>query len=162
MLITRAKTYDEIYRAFRWQLPDRMNIAALVCDRHAARSPDRTALLHERGDGSVATFSFGLVQRLAHQCAHTFDQHLGLQRGDRVMIYLGQDPATAVTHVGCWKAGLVSVPTSLLFGTDALEYRLRDSGAKALITDAAHWPTVDAVREHVPDLKTVLLTDGRA
>src|SRR4029077_16343901 len=98
MLITRAKTYDEIYRAFRWQLPDRMNIAALVCDRHAARSPDRTALLHERcarsgprapdpppppherGDGSVAPFSFGLVQRLANQCAHTFDQHLGLQR----------------------------------------------------------------------------------
>ena len=58
MLITRAKTFDEIHRAFRWQLPERMNIATVVCDRHAARSPDSVALLHEHGDGSVATFSF--------------------------------------------------------------------------------------------------------
>jgi len=162
MLITRASTYDEIHRAFAWRLPERMNIAALVCDRHAARSPDRVALLHEQADGRVATFTFGAVQRLANQCAHVFEQRLGLQRGDRVMIYLGQDPATAVAHVACWKAGLVSVPTSVLFGTDALEYRLRDSGAKALITDAAHFATVAAVRERAADLQTVLLTDGAA
>ena len=162
MLITRAKTFDEIHRAFRWQLPERMNIATLVCDRHAARSPESGALLHEPGDGKVATFRFRDIQRLANQCAHTFEHQLRLQRGDRVMIYLGQDPATAVAHVGCWKAGLVSVPTSLLFGTDALEYRLRDSGAKALITDAAHLPTVAAVRQRVPELQTVLLTDGQA
>ncbi|HEY6356093.1 MAG TPA: AMP-binding protein [Burkholderiaceae bacterium] len=162
MLITRAKTYDEIRREFRWQLPERMNIATLVCDRHAARAPDSAALLHEHGDGRVATFSFGAVQRLANQCAHTFEQRLQLKRGDRVMIYLGQDPAAAVVHVACWKAGLVSVPTSVLFGTDALEYRLRDSGAKVLITDAAHCATVDAVRERIPDLQAVLLTDGAA
>jgi len=161
MLITRAKTFEEIRRAFRWQLPERMNIATAVCDRHASQRPDSVALLHEHGDGKVATFSFRDVQRLANQCAHMFEQLLHLQRGDRVMIYLGQDPATAVAHVACWKAGLVSVPTSLLFGTDALEYRLRDSGAKALITDAAHLPTVAAVRDRVPDLQTVLLTDGQ-
>jgi len=142
MLITRAKTFDEIRHAFRWQLPERMNIATAVCDRHASQRPDSVALLHEHGDGKVATFSFRDVQRLANQCAHMFEQLLHLQRGDRVMIYLGQDPATAVAHVACWKAGLVSVPTSLLFGTDALEYRLRDSGAKALITDAAYLPMV--------------------
>ena len=162
MLITRADTFDEICRTFAWQLPERMNIANLVCDRHAARAPDSVALLHEHADGSVATFSFGTVQRLANQGAHTFEQRLGLQRGDRVMIYLGQDPATAVTHVACWKAGLVSVPTSLLFGTDALEYRLRDSGAKVLITDAAHYPIVAGVRERIDDLQAVLLTDGAA
>ena len=162
MLITRATSHDEIRRAFHWRLPERMNIAALVCDRHAARAPDSTALLHERGDGSAAAFSFRAVQRLANQCAHAFEQRLGLRRGDRVMIYLGQDPATAVAHVGCWKAGLVSVPTSVLFGTDALEYRLRDSGARVLITDTAHHPVVAAVRDRVPDLEAVLLTDGAA
>lgn len=162
MLITRADTFDAICRTFTWQLPERMNIASVVCDRHATRAPDSIALLHEQPDGRVATFTFGAVQRLANQCAHTFEQRLGLQRGDRVMIYLGQDPATAVAHVACWKAGLVSVPTSVLFGTDALEYRLRDSGAKALITDAAHWPTVAAVRDRVGELQAVLLTDGAA
>jgi acetyl-CoA synthetase len=162
MLINRAETYDEIWRSFRWRLPERYNIAFDVCDRHAARQPERTALLHERSDGHVARFTFRDVQRFANRCAHAFTQALKLERGDRVMIYLGQDPATAIVHVGCWKAGLVSVPCSILFGTDALEYRLNDSGAKLLITDAANYPKVVAVRDKVEALQTVLLTDGAA
>ena len=76
------------------------------------------------------------------------------------MIYLGQDPATAWRTSAAGR-GLVSVPTSVLFGTDALEYRLRDSG-EVLITDAAHQATVAAVRDRAPDLQAVLLTDGTA
>ena len=158
MLIRRAATFEVIHRTFRWQLPERYNIAWDVCDRHAAGA-GRTALIHERGDGSVARYSFQQVRRLANQCANTL-RHLGLAQGDRVLIYLGQDPATAVAHVGCWKAGLISVPTSLLFGTDALAYRLQDSGARLLITDVAHWPIVAAVREQAPDLAHVMLVDG--
>ncbi len=160
MLITRAATFDEIHRSFRWRLPERYNIARDVCDRHAA-GLERTALIHERTDGGVSRYTFQQVQRLANQCANLL-RHLGLVQGDRVLIYLGQDPATAVAHVACWKSGLISVPTSLLFGTDALAYRLRDSGARLLITDAAHLPVVAAVREQVPALAHVLLVDGRA
>jgi acetyl-CoA synthetase len=159
MLITRASSYEEIYRSFRWRLPERYNIAFDVCDRHAGS--DRVALLHERGDGSVATFGFKDVQRFANQWAHTLE-HLGLARGDRVMLYLGQDPATAIAHVGCWKAGFVSVPCSILFGTEALEYRLNNSGAKVLVTDAANYPKVAAVRDRIEGLATVLLIDGAA
>ena len=114
MLVRRADTFDAIRQAFAWRLPERMNIATLVCDRHAARTPDAVALLHEQGAGEVATFTYAAIRRLANQCAHAFEERLGLRRGDRVMIYLGQDPATAVAHVACWKAGLVSVPTSVL------------------------------------------------
>ena len=160
MLITRAATFEEIHRSFRWRLPERYNIARDVCDRHAA-GPERTALIHERADGSVARYTFLQVQRLANQCANLL-RHLGLVQGDRVLIYLGQDPATAVTHVACWKSGLISVPTSLLFGTEALAYRLRDSGARLLITDVAHLPVVTAVRDQLPTLSHVLLVDGRA
>ena len=159
MLITRAETYEEIYRSFRWRLPERYNIAFDVCDRHAGT--DRVALLHERGDGKVATFGFRDVQRFANQWAHTLE-HLGLARGDRVMLYLGQDPATAIAHVGCWKAGFVSVPCSILFGTEALEYRLDNSGAKVLVTDAANYPKVAAVRDRIEGLESVLLIDGAA
>ena len=78
------------------------------------------------------------------------------------MIYLGQDPVTAITHIGCWKAGLISVPTSVLFGSDALTYRLRDSGARVVITDSEHYPVVEAVRNETPELQHVLLSDGMA
>ena len=160
MLIKRAASLDQIHRAFRWRLPERYNIAWDVCDRHAA-GRERTALIHERADGGVTCYGFRQVQRLANQCAHTL-LHLGLTQGDRVLIYLGQDPATAVAHIACWKSGLISVPTSLLFGTDALAYRLRDSGARLLITDAAHLPTVAAIRDQAPALAHVMLVDGCA
>jgi acetyl-CoA synthetase len=160
MLIKRAATFEEIHRTFKWRLPERYNIAWDVCDRHA-KGPERTALIHERGDGTVARYSFLQIQRLANQLANTLRQ-LGLAQGDRVMIYLGQDPATAIAHVACWKAGLISVPTSILFGTDALAYRLNNSGARLLITDAANYPTVAAVRDQTPELTQVMLTTGSA
>lgn len=160
MLITRAATFDEIHRSFQWRLPERYNIAWDVCDRHAA-GPEKAALIHERAGGETVRYSFQQVQRLANQCANLL-QHLGLKQGERVMIYLGQDPATAVAHVACWKAGLISVPTSPLFGTDALSYRLRDSGARLLITDAAHLAVVNAVRDQVPSLEHVVSIDGSA
>ena len=158
MLITPARTFAEICNSFRWNLPERYNIAWDVCDRHAGDA-DRLALIHETGNGEPRRYSFAHIQRLANQCANLLC-HLGLARGERVMLYLGQDPATAVLHVGCWKAGLVSVPTSPLFGSDGLLYRLRDSGARVLVTDAAGYAKVAAVREQAPDLLHVLLIDG--
>src|SRR5512146_407001 len=160
MLITRGKTYDEIYNAFRWQLPERYNIAHDVCDRHAG-DPGKIALIHEAASGSVDRYSFRQIQGFANRLANTL-VHFGLQRGDRVLIYLGQHPATAVTHVACWKAGMVSVPTSTLFGVDALEYRLQTSGARVLLTDTASYPAVAAARAKAPALQTVLMVDGSA
>lgn len=160
MLIQRAASYEAIYRAFRWNLPDHYNIAWDVCDRHAAGAP-RTALIHERSDGTVERYSFHQIRRYANQCANLL-RHLGLQSGDRVLLYLGQDPATAIVHVACWKAGMISVPTSRLFGTEGLAYRLRDSGARVIITDEAGCATVDAVRDRSPELRQVLLTSGSA
>jgi len=158
MLIKRAETYDEVYRSFQWRLPERYNIAFDVCDRHAD-DPGKIALIHESGDGGVDRYSFRQIREHANRLANTL-QHLGLQQGDRVLIYLGQHPATAITHVACWKAGLVSVPTSILFGVDALEYRLQTCGAKALVTDRANYPTVAAARAKAPSLQHVFLVDG--
>ena len=50
-------------------------------------------------------------------------------------ILLPQAPETAIAHVAAYKAGLIAVPLFTLFGEDALEFRLADSGAKALVTD---------------------------
>jgi len=160
MLIEPAASFDAIYQGFEWRLPQRYNIAHDVCDRHAS-DPNKVALIHDLGNGSVQRYTFRQVQVLANRCANLF-RHLGLVPGDRVMIYLGQDPATAVTHVGCWKSGLISVPCSVLYGPDGLAYRLKDCGARVLVTDAAHYPAVLAVRGQIPGLRHVLLVDGSA
>ena len=158
MLITRANTYEEIYASFRWQLPERYNIAHDVCDRHAVH-PERLALIFERADGGIERYTFRQIQGFANRLANAL-LHLGLQRGDRVLLYLGQHPVVAIAHVACWKAGIVSVPTSILFGVDALEYRLKISGATLLVTDRTNYPTAAAAGTNAASLKHVLLIDG--
>lgn len=55
---------------------------------------------------------------------------------------------------------MVSSPTSVLFGPDAIIYRLTDSGAKALVTDSANYPKVAEVRAQCPSLEHVFVIDG--
>ena len=159
MLVTKAASYAEVYNAFRWRLPERYNIAWDVCDRHA-EVPEKLALIYQQSDGVVRRYTFRDMQRYANQLANTM-QASGLVQGDRVMLLLAQHPVTAFAHVACWKAGLVSVPASVLFGVDALEYRLRHSGAKLLITDLANVAKIQELRCRVPSLETVLLIDGK-
>ena len=155
--VTQAGSYAEIYDRFRWRVPATFNIAAAVCDRHAAE-PSGLALIHDDG-ARVQRYSFRDIQRLANRLANAL-VGLGLGQGDRVLLQLPQHPVTAYAHVACWKAGLVSVPTSVLFGVDGLEYRLNDSAARVLITDQANIAKAIAVRERAPALRRIIVIDG--
>jgi len=160
VLITHAATYAEVYDTFKWRLPERYNIAWDVCDRHA--KTDRIALIHHEAGDRVRSYSFREIQRLANQLANVFTSR-GLVRGDRVMLLLPQHPVTAFAHVACWKVGLISVPTSVLFGADGLEYRLNDSGAKLLITDSSNLSKATEAAVRTPALEHILsieLGDG--
>ncbi len=153
------RTYDEIYGAFRWNIPARYNIAADVCDRHAA-DPDKVALIGEGADGKVWQLTFRDVQRKANQLANLLGA-IGLAKGDRVMLLLGQNPWTAIGHVACWKAGLVSVPVSVLFAADAVAYRLNHVNARVLITDVANLPTATRARAQAVEPVRIYVIDGR-
>jgi acetyl-CoA synthetase len=152
--------YEQVYRSFRWNIPARYNIAADVCDRHAA-DPGKVALIGVDHDGKPSEMTFREVQRRANQLANLLAS-LGLVKGDRVMLLLGQNAWTAIAHVACWKAGLVSVPASTLFAADAISYRLNTVGVRVLITDIANLPTVEKAMLHAPALEHVFLIDGAA
>lgn len=158
MMIKRGKTYDEVYNSLKWNIPEYYNIADDVCDRWAG-DPKRVALVYEDKQKQVKTFTFKDIQRYANQLANTLVS-LGLSRGDRVTLYLAQDPECAIAHVACWKAGMVSGPTSVLFGADAIIYRLNDSGAKLVITDMANYPKIAEIRSQCPTVQHVLVVDG--
>src|SRR5690242_10573103 len=132
-MLQRADSYDEVVRRFRWKIPARFNIGVACVDRHATGG-GRLALIYEAPDGTVARFSFDDLQRLSNRCANAL-AGFGIGRGDRVGVLLPQRPETAIAHVAIYKLGAVAVPLFVQFGPDALEHRLADSGAKALITD---------------------------
>ena len=156
-MLTRGKTYDEVYNSFKWNIPERYNIANDVCDQWAD-DPGRVALVYEDGDKKVHTYTFGDVRGYANQFANTLLAK-GLRRGDRVMLLLAQDPECAIAHVACFKSGIVSSPTSVLFGPDAITYRLNDSGAKAVVTDGANFAKVQEIRDQCPNLEHVFVSD---
>jgi len=154
-VLQRGRSYDEVYGGFHWDLPARFNIGA-ACLRHADGS-GKLALIYEAPDGVVERFSFDDLDKLSNRCANAL-AGLGIARGDRVGVLLPQRPETAIAHLAIYKLGAVAVPLFVQFGPDALEHRLADSGAKALITDRENLANVPAT---LPELKTMLLVDGK-
>jgi acetyl-CoA synthetase len=158
-MLERAGGYDETLRRFRWRIPARYNIGVDACDRLATANPAATALIYENEDGAVRRYSFGEVRGLSNRLANVLAGH-GLARGDRVGILLQQSPEAAVAHIGVYKAGLIAVPLFVLFGEDALAYRLGDAEARAVITDTENLPKVLALRQTLPGLELILVVGG--
>lgn len=155
----RGNTYEEIHRNFRWNIPEHANIAGMTVDRHAALDPRRIALIYEDLDGRVSEYTFARIRDLANQVGNAL-LGLGLVRGDRLGICLTQRPETAITHVACFKTGILSMPMSTQFGPDAIRHRLADSGARAVVTDLENLPKFEAVLPELPALDYVLVIDG--
>ncbi|HZF76170.1 MAG TPA: acyl-CoA synthetase, partial [Acetobacteraceae bacterium] len=84
----------------------------------------------------------------------------GVRRGDRVAVLLPQCPEAAVAHLAAYRMGAVAVPLFQLFGEDALAFRLRDSGAAAIVTDGVGLAKLAAIRDGLPALRHVLAVDG--
>ncbi len=156
-MLPRGESYREIYDAFRWQVPAQYNMVVDVCDRHAGDG-SREALIHLDGAGKETRYSFRDFKRLSSQFAHVLEG-MGITRGDRVAILLPQCPETAIAHLACYRMGAVALPLFTLFGEDALEYRLANSGARAIVTDTENLPKIAAIRERLPDLATAILVD---
>ncbi len=142
--------YREIYDAFRWEVPAHFNVAAACCGRHA-QGRDRIALYWEDESGASATCSFRQLKEQANRLSNALVE-LGVGRGDRVAIVLPQRPETAIAHIACYQMGAVAMPLSILFGPDALEYRLQDSEAAVALIDPASLPNLAQVRGRLPHL----------
>jgi acetyl-CoA synthetase len=157
-MLTRAPDYAALTENFRWNIPASYNIGVDTVDKHA---PGKTALIFENDDASVSTYTFGQIKSLSDKLAIAL-AGLGINRGDRVAILLPQSLETGVAHAAIYKLGAIALPLFTLFGPDALEYRLNDSGAKALITDPANLPKVMDLRKNLPSLQQVIVTGHSA
>ncbi|MBF9046534.1 AMP-binding protein [Rhodobacterales bacterium LSUCC0031] len=146
-----------MYRDFHWQIPETLNIAELCCDRWAAVAPDKLAIIHRDALGGRTLWRYGQLKQASDALAAGLAaQRIG--RGDRVAVLLPQHPAAIITHVAVMKRAAISLPLFTLFGSDALAYRLRDSGAKAIVTDAEGLDRIMALAPDLPELTTIITT----
>src|SRR6266700_2387502 len=159
-MLTETSSYDQLCRNFRWDIPAHFNIATACCDRYAD-GRKRLALIYVDEDGSAKRTSFDEMRALSSRFANVL-KAAGLARGDRVAVFLSQSLELPITHLAAFRAGLVSVPLFTLFGEDALQFRLANSGAKAVVTDEGGFEKLSKIRDRLPELQTIYLTGGAA
>ena len=120
--------------------------------------PDRLALIDAREDGD-RLITYGELRALSNQTANLLAEQ-GVARGDRVGILLPQTPETAYAHIAVYKLGAIAIPLFTLFGAEALEHRLANAGAKAVITNRDGAAKLVGLREKLPQLRLILGIDG--
>lgn len=149
--------YDDLYNGFRWNIPDQFNIGVATC-QFATTDPERIALYYENDDGVSRKYNFGQLQRDSNSLSNALVA-LGVVPGDRVGIVLPQRYEAGLAHVATYKTGAIALPLSVMFGEDALKYRLQDSGAKVVITDSARRELLESLKPELPDLEIIIDCD---
>jgi acetyl-CoA synthetase len=151
--------YPILHGQFRWQVPPWFNIAEVCSRRWARQTPQAVAIIQETEaafeKGPVSHCTYGALQARANQLSHAL-KALGVKRGDRVAVVMPQRIETAVAHIALYQMGAVAMPLSMLFGPEALEYRLQDSEAVVAIADESCLESILQVRAQCPALATVV------
>src|ERR1700712_1089436 len=106
-----------MYAEHEWNVPERYNIAADVCDRHP---DDKLAMIFEDFRGNRREVPWGEQRALANQAANMLVEH-GVGKGDRVAVCAPASPETAAIFLGAWKVGAILLALSVLYGDEVIE-----------------------------------------
>jgi acetyl-CoA synthetase len=162
-----SNSYDEyaaLHGNFRWKVPKVFNIA-LACAPKSPKEAAQTAIVIDSPTGAVETLNFGQLWRDSLKLANAL-QSMSVTKGDRVAIVLPQLVQTPVAHLACYALGAVAMPMSVLFGPDALAFRLENSRAKVAIIEAQYLPNLHAAFNEAPEcakyLKAVIVVGAKS
>ena len=155
--------YAFLHQHFQWLVPEKFNIAQVCCGRWARGVDAKKNIAIKAMDTTArGTFhSYFDLQQHASRLSNLLVA-LGVKRGDRVAIVMPQRFETAVAYMAVLQMGAVAMPLSMLFGPEALEYRLHDSETVLAICDESSIANLNAVRENCPLLRTVIGVDAAA
>ncbi len=145
-----------------WTSPkEPYNLAHFCIDRHGLGArKNKVAFFWEGTDGGKEVYTFFDLHRLTNRFANSL-KSLGVQKGDRVFIFLDRIPELYVALFGALKFGAVGGPLFSAFGPDAIWDRLYDSGATVVVTSPELVGRLDEVRSKLPALKKVIIVNKR-
>jgi acetyl-CoA synthetase len=154
--------YEQLHSQFGWHVPEDFNIAQACCTRWAKKTPNAVAIREHVSGQSLAkskTYTYLQLQQAANFLSAKLAD-LGVKRGDRVAIVLPQRFETAVAYMAVLQMGAIAVPLSMLFGPDALEYRINDSDAVVALVDEVSEPSLRQIQSNCPNLRSIMPLAG--
>jgi len=130
----RDVSYAERDFRIHWFTDGKLNVATNCLDRHLATRGDKTAIIWEGDDPEDAEFiSYRELYERVCQCANAL-KSLGVERGDRVTIYLPMIPEIAIAMLACARIGAIHSVVFGGFSPEALGSRIADCESAVLIT----------------------------
>ena len=140
--------YRKEIEAFRWEIPDDYNIVDVV-EGHAARNPDKVAVIWEDAHGNERRVTFAELVEGTRRFGSALIG-LGVKKADPVLHVLPRLPEAHMAQLGTFVAGGVAVPCSEMLKSKEIAYRSQVSGAKAIVADVSTAETVEAARGDCP------------
>ena len=117
-----------------WFGDGELDVSESCLDRHLATRGDKPAIIWEGDEPSeVRTLSYRELHEQVCRCANVL-RSLGVEKGERVIIYMGMVPEAAIAMLACARIGAIHSVVFGGFSAEALRDRIRDCGAKLIIT----------------------------
>ena len=147
--VTPGFKWADVHDELDWLPGGRLNMAHEAIDRHAnGLNRDKVALIWQGRNGERETYTFGRLKAESNRFANVL-KSLGVERGDRVFIYLDRIPELYVSFFGILKAGAIACPTFSGLGPEAVKERLKECAAKVLVT---HPGLRQRISDFIPEL----------
>lgn len=160
--------YDAFCKSFTWKsvqselawFDGKMNAAYNAVDRHVQTwRKNKIALYWEDDAGTEKKFTFEELSQISNKIGNVL-KDAGVDRGDRVFLFMPRVPELYVSFLGILKIGAIAGSLFSAFQEQALFDRLDNSEAKVIITHSSLTSRIDAIRHKLPHLKEVLVVDS--
>lgn len=160
--------YEKTYKEFSWIRADKeidyfkdgtLNAAYNVVDRHAqGKNKNKIAILFEGQNGEKEKYTFDDFKKLTNKFANVL-KSLGVEKGDRVFLFLPTIPERYISFLGVLKLGAIVGTLFSAFQEVALLDRLLDSGAKVVVTNSILYPRIEKIWPKLPHLGKVIIVE---
>ena len=147
-------SWQEVEKAFSWYKTGKVNMAYEAIDRHAeGERRNKVALYYSDPTGRDEQYTFQEMKEKSNQAANLFKK-MGINKGDRIFIFMPRTPELYFSLLGALKLGAVVGPLFEAFMEGAVKDRLENSEAVCLVTTPELLPRVPT--SQLPDLKHVV------
>ena len=151
--------WSEMYAELDWLPGGGLNMAYEAIDRHAnGRNRDKLAMIWEGKNGEKERYTFGQMKQLSDRFANVL-QSIGIEKGDRVFVFMDRVPELYIAIFGILKAGAIAGPLFSAFGPEPVKDRLQDSGAKVLVTQPDLRRKITGIIPELFDLQHIIVVN---